>query len=354
MSYSAFVKKQTKLNQKQTDELQVLIEGRDTPGPVVRRAQAVLMVNGETDAFTVKALTGFSRKHSFTLRANYLKAGIETLQDRRRRGPKEMLSIKQRNEVADILRNKKPTDHGYKSLYWTTGILGHFIERRYGVKYKSKTSYYLLFRKAEFTYHKPGRVYEKRDEGEVEKWKGETKPKIEKAMREENTVILTEDEMILSTQTTFQKIWLPKGEYPKIEVSNTRKNRSVYGFLNIKTGREHAFKTERQNMHETVKILKKLRKFYPDRNLLLVWDGAGWHRGSEVQKWIEKDKNTQTLYFPRYSPEENPQEHVWKKGRSQITHNHFIKDIDKATDEFVKYLNSTKFPYKLLDCGAIS
>lgn len=26
-----------------------------------------------------------------------------------------------------------------------------------------------------------------------------------------------------------------------------RKNRSIYGFLNVKTEREHAFKTEKQN-----------------------------------------------------------------------------------------------------------
>lgn len=56
---------------------------------------------------------------------------------------------------------------------------------------------YLVFRKATFTYHKPGRVYGKHDEKEVEAWKAETKPKLEQFLKEENTVILAEDEMIL-------------------------------------------------------------------------------------------------------------------------------------------------------------
>jgi hypothetical protein len=36
-----------------------------------------------------------------------------------------------------------------------------------------------------------------------------------------------------------------------IETNGTRKNRSIYGFLNLKTGKEHAFATMRQTMHET-------------------------------------------------------------------------------------------------------
>ena len=185
------------------------------------------------------------------------------------------------------------------------------------------------------------------------KWQKETKPIIEQAFQDKDTVILTEDEMILSTQTTFQKIWLPEGEYPKVEISNIKKNRSVYGFLNIKTGQEHAFKTEWQNMYETVKILKKVRKVYPKKKILLLWDGAGWHRGSKTQEFIKKDQKIKTSYFPKYTPEENPQEHVWKNGRDQVSHNRYIENIDTTTDEFIKYLNKTNFPYSLLGFSPI-
>lgn len=64
--------------------------------------------------------------------------------------------------------------------------------------------------------------------------------------------------------------------------------------------------------------------------------------------FIKRDERITTLHFPKYSPEENPQEHVWKKGRSAVTHNFTINDIDETTDEFVKYLNANKFNYSLL------
>ncbi len=171
-------------------------------------------------------------------------------------------------------------------------------------------------------------------------------PIIEKAMHDTNTVILTEDEMILSTQTTYQKIWLPKGEFPKIDVATKRENRSIFGFLDIKTGTEYAFKTTRQNMYITKDILRKVEKLFPEKNILIIWDQAGWHRGSIVKEYIEKTGGKiKTIFFPAAAPDLNPQEHVWKFGRSNVTHNKFIENIDKATDQFVNFLNNTKFDY---------
>lgn len=65
--------------------------------------------------------------------------------------------------------------------------------------------------------------------------------KLEKAFRDPDTAVLYQDEIVLSSTTRFQKIWLKKSEYPKIQVSNTKKNKSIYGFLNIKNGAEHSF-----------------------------------------------------------------------------------------------------------------
>lgn len=346
------MKRQEKLTDNQIQELKEYLRTSEFKKEAYR-IQAVLMVNRGMNIEVIKEMTGFSRSQIFGLRRKYLEKGISSIEDPARHNPKELLSKKDRDEIIGIIKTKKPEDIGYHSEYWTTAMVGDWIKKKYKVKYKSKTSVYLIFRKANFSYHKPGRVYHQRNEQEVAEFRENAEKILKKALPEKNTIVFCEDEMVLSTQTTFQKMWLKKNEYPKIEVSNDKKAKSVYGFLNIKTGVEHAFKKDWQNMFITVDVLKKLRKKYPKQKLLIFWDGAGWHRGSEVKKFIEKDRNIETVYFPRYSPEENPQEHVWKSGRANVTNNKFIEDIDKATDEFVKYLNKTKFKYSLIGVSPI-
>lgn len=349
------MKRCSKLSLAQIDELKKVMDFPKSSRNEFRRAQAILLLDeGKTNQEQIILITRFRRRQIFRLRRNYLAHSLKAIKDRQKGKPKKLLTRSQLKEIASTLKTKTPEDFNYSCSFWTTGILGDFIEREYDVCYKSKTSLYVIFKEAKFTYHKPGKVYHNQDPQEVAQWQKETKPEIKKAFKDKDTIILTEDEMILSTQTTFQKIWLPEGEYPKVEISNIKKNRSVYGFLNVKTGEEHAFKAGWQNMYETVKILKKIRKLYPKKKLLLLWDGAGWHRGSKTQEFVKKDKNIKTIYFPKYTPDENPQEHIWKNGRDQVTHNRFIENIDTATNEFIGYLNKTNFPYSLLGFSAIS
>lgn len=337
-----------KLTNKQRQELQDVINYSKSSGREVRRAQAVLMLNAGTAIEAIIVLTNYSRRQIFDLRKNYLKKGIIVIEDKKKGKPKELLTKRQLAEIVKTVKEKTPRDYSYDTDFWTTGIVGAMIESEYKVKYRSKTSIYIIFKQAKFTYHKPDRLYQARNEREVEEWKKEAKIKVEKALAETNTVVLTADEMSLSTQTTIQKIWLPQGEYPKIEVASKRDSRSIYGFLNIKTGQETAFKTKWQNMYITCDILKQLRKVYPTQKLFLIWDKAPWHKGSKAQQFIKEDGNIKTLDFPRAAPEENPQEHVWKNGRSNITHNRFINDIDQTADEFVNYLNKAVFNYSFL------
>jgi transposase len=347
------MKRCKKLTSLQREELELFIK-TSGDSKEIRRSQSVLLVDKETSYALIESLSGFKERSVLIFRKRYLNQGLDGLEHKGKGRPKALLTKAQREEILTFLTKRSPKDHGYESDFWSTSILAHLIQAKYGVAYKSKKPFYLLFEEAKFSFHKPGQVYEKRNEIKVEAWKEEIKPKLEEAFQDPTRVILCADEMVLSTVTTFQQIWLKKGEYPKVEVSNTKKNKSIYGFLNIKTGREHTFIRDWQNMHITVDVLKEIRVFYPEQKILLIWDCAGWHRGSVVQGFIKEDGHIDVIYFPPYSPEENPQEHVWKAGRSKVRHNTFIPDIEKTANDFVSYLNNHLFEYNLLGFTARS
>ncbi len=200
----------SKTNTKTNNELRDFI-GKSEDVKEVRRTQAILLLNVKTPYKMIAELTGFKERAVLVFRQCYLKNGLKGIEHKRKGKPKALLSRVQQEEIIHILTKTTPQEHGYESEFWSTSILGHLIKEKYKVIYKSKKSFYLLFEEAQYSFHKPGQVYEKRDEVRVSVWKKEIKPKVEHAWNDPNTVLLCEDEMMLSSQTTFQKVWLKKG-----------------------------------------------------------------------------------------------------------------------------------------------
>lgn len=312
-----------------------------------RRSLAVLLFVSKGDM----SLSGFTLDHAKRLKRQYMRDGVSAFTDKRRSNRDRVLSKKERELIIKEIKNNTPDSliPGCVDTLWTTYLLGEYIHTITKKRYKSKTSAYLLFKEAKLSWHKPGKVYDKADPVRQEEWKKDTKLLLQKHWDNPNTIILCEDEMVLTIQSTLQKVWLPQGKYPPvIETTGTRKNKSFYGFLSLKTGREHTFITDYQNMYITRSNLTQMRIFYPEKHLLILWDNAGWHRGSQVMEWIQKDENTEIIWFPSYSPDLNPQEHIWKAGRKAITHNKHITNIQQTAEEFKTYLEANTFPYELL------
>ena len=114
----------------------------------------------------------------------------------------------------EMLNTKTPRYFDYDIDFWTTSILGKVIKLKYNVLYKSRTPIQLIFKEAKFTYHKPDKQYKNRNQEAIDVWKKEKIPVIKKLMEDLQNIVLAEDELILTTQTTFQKIWLPQGFFP--------------------------------------------------------------------------------------------------------------------------------------------
>ena len=314
----------------------------------VRRALAILMLNENIEIKLLERLTGYSRQHAYKLEKKYLKKGLQGIEVPKK-DPKKLLTKNQIKFVVKMLYESTPQDYGYKTEFWDTAILGNIIYEQYGVKYKSRKPIYLLFKEAKFTFHKPGSKYQPRDQKRVDEWCKDTKKELKTLLNKPDTVVLVEDEMMFLTQTTFQKIWLPIGKYPKVDISVTRKRRCIYGFLNVQTGKEHAFSFQGANTKETIKAVKKIGELYKDRTIVILWDNASWHKSNEFKMFLRETKyRFHLINFPPYAPDLNPQEHVWKAGRSQISHNKFIKNIERSTREFIDYLHKRSFKYNFL------
>ena len=65
----------------------------------------------------------------------------------------------------------------------------------------------------------------------VAAWEKERRTRLEEAFSDPNTVVLAEDEMVLTQATTTQKAWIPQGTSPAvIETNGTKKIKASMAF----------------------------------------------------------------------------------------------------------------------------
>ena len=75
-------------------------------------------------------------------------------------------------------------------------------------------------------------------------------------------------------------------------------------------------------------FLHEMAKTYPDDELLLVCDGARWHRSNG----LKIPENIHFTFIPPYTPEMNPIEQIWKEIRKRGFRNEAFTSLDKVIE----------------------
>ena len=75
-------------------------------------------------------------------------------------------------------------------------------------------------------------------------------------------------------------------------------------------------------------FLEHLSAAYPDDYIVLVCDGAAWHKSRALKSF----PNIELIFIPPYTPEMNPMEQIWKELRARGFHNEVFQTLDKVVD----------------------
>ena len=83
-------------------------------------------------------------------------------------------------------------------------------------------------------------------------------------------------------------------------------------------------------------FLEELAKQYPHDQILLVCDGAAWHKS----KTLKVPANITMLGIPPYTPEMNPIEQIWRELRTQGFRNEVFQTLEKVVDRLCETINN--------------
>lgn len=166
--------------------------------------------------------------------------------------------------------------------------------------------------------------------------------------------MVVEDEMNLQEWPNPCYRWSKKGDTPIMKVHKSKESMKLYGGLSLKTQTEIVRVAKAMDSEETIRYLELIKRvYYPQltegQKILLVWDNASFHGSNEVKEWLRKENVDDWLelwYFPTYSPELNPQEHVWKALRAELSKVVHKFTFSEVCDRACRILKTTKYNYK--------
>ena len=108
-------------------------------------------------------------------------------------------------------------------------------------------------------------------------------------------------------------------------------------------------RSDLMNAEVSAQYLELCLEANPDVPILLLWDRAPWHHGRPIDKVLEDNPRLEIIFFAPASPDLNPQEHVWKAVRRDVSHNHLETRLPELADRFLNKLNSSIFKDTFLD-----
>ena len=105
---------------------------------------------------------------------------------------------------------------------------------------------------------------------------------------------------------------------------------SFYGLYFYNEGQVRVWPYARANGEHTIDALRRLRAELPDGKLIVVWDGAPYHRAKTV--WAEAARlGIMLAPLPGYSPDLMPVEALWRWLREDVTYHHCHATADDLT-----------------------
>ena len=147
-------------------------------------------------------------------------------------------------------------------------------------------------------------------------------------------------------------VWGPQGKRVELPIDNHRARQTYYGALDIFFGQFVLTPYAAGNSENTVHFVRKLQKRYSGERLLLIWDGAPYHRqgamidflhqlngGLPAEKWP-----VTCIQLAPHAPEENPVEDIWLLAKTYVRQHYYLQStFQQVNDLFVEAIKQHRY-----------
>lgn len=236
--------------------------------------------------------------------------GEEGLASTKAPGPGTKLTPKQIERLCRIIIGKTPKQMNFGPCLWTVPVITDMVAKLFGAVLHPTTVSRLLNRIG-ITPQKPVRRAFQRDEIEVAHWMRVEFPTIVRRAKRRQATLLFLDETGLHEVGPLGTTWGVRGKTPVVRVSGTRRRINVISAI---SPRGRLWFRCYSGTLTAAKFEEFLRDLLHDvrGEILLVLDRHPAHKAGSVRRFVAANtKRLETHFLPGYSPDLNPDEHVW-------------------------------------------
>lgn len=166
--------------------------------------------------------------------------------------------------------------------------------------------------------------------------------KIGRHMNKKNTVVFYFDPCHLQHNVVNARMWQPIGKEGTIRIKTNpgRKRINILGALDFKTLSVITTLTEEKcNKERIVEFLQKIRKQYPNKDIVIILDNAQYNHANYTTIYAEW-YGIELLFLPPYSPNINLIERLWKFSKKKLVHNKYYEKFDQFVDKVKQYFEN--------------
>lgn len=139
-------------------------------------------------------------------------------------------------------------------------------------------------------------------------------------------VVFFEDECHLLWGDICGYIWGSTSERIEVPIINEKQRQTYFGALNYYTQEFLVTPDKKGNSQCAITFLEYLLSQYPKSRIALIWDGASYHRSSEIKEYLnlvnqglDQDQWKITcIRFAPNAPAQNPVEDIWLQAKRWV------------------------------------
>ena len=137
-------------------------------------------------------------------------------------------------------------------------------------------------------------------------------------------------------------VWGKTNQRIEVPIASERQRQTYYGAFDYHSKQFYLQAYDAGNTDNTIAFVKYLRSLDEQARVLIIWDGASYHRSHQLQEFLAEvnaglpfeEWKIECIRFAPHAPEQNPVEDIWLQAKQ------FIRKFFMLCKSFavVKYL----------------